>query len=170
MLTNMAWLSWWGCRSPGLLCGVWCPQTKPVAYLGSPNQAAMLPPITHPLATVGLSLITLCSLPAGGAAEPVPLRWLGQVHTSALPHQVDQRAGLLELRAVLLQVPRHRHKHKKSSAGTTQGCPVGMLGLGLPHHLLQQEAYFTLDSGQFEGKEGDGLGGQARWAAWGRRG
>lgn len=64
------------------------------------------------------------SRPAGGAAEPVPLRWLRQVYPPALPHQVDQRAGLLELRAVLLQVPRHCHKHKESSAGNA-GLPAG---------------------------------------------
>lgn len=64
-----------------------------------------------------LSPLTTCLSLAGGAPEPVSLRRIGEVHASAVPHQVDQRAGLLELRAVLLQVSRHCHKHKEPPAG-----------------------------------------------------
>lgn len=39
----------------------------------------------------------VASLPTGGAAEPVPVQRLSPLHPSALPHQVDQREGLLGL-------------------------------------------------------------------------
>lgn len=122
MLVEFSEAAWLSC-SPWILvlpskAGDW---SNGVVCPGDPNHHSSSHPFTRPQTR---NSPPSASLPAGGAAEPVPLRWLGQVHAPALPHQVDQRAGLLELRAVLLQVPRHRHKHKKSSAGTTRvgGC------------------------------------------------
>ena len=57
------------------------------------------------------------ALPAGGAAEPVPVLRLGALHPPPLPHQVDQRARVLGLRALLLQVPGDRHQHQEPPAG-----------------------------------------------------
>lgn len=55
--------------------------------------------------------------PAGGAAESLPLRRLGALHAPTMPHTLDQRARLVELRALLLQVPGAGHQHQEPIAG-----------------------------------------------------
>lgn len=60
-----------------------------------------------------------CGLcPAGGAAEPLSLWWLRALHAPVLPYPLDQWKRLLELRALLLQVPGPGHQHQKPTAGT----------------------------------------------------
>lgn len=57
----------------------------------------------------------MCS--AGGAAESLPMRRLSALHAPAMPHPLDQRARLVELRALLLQVPGAGHQHQEPTAG-----------------------------------------------------
>lgn len=64
-----------------------------------------------------------CRVPAGRAVEPVPVRRLGALHPPALPHPLDQRKGLLELRTLLLQVPGAGHQHQEPPAGTASAAP-----------------------------------------------
>lgn len=59
--------------------------------------------------------------PAGRAPEPLPLWRLRALHPSTLPHPLDQRERLLELRALLLQVPGPGHQHQEPSAGSMKG-------------------------------------------------
>lgn len=59
--------------------------------------------------------------PAGRAPEPLPLWRLRALHPSTLPHPLDQRERLLELRALLLQVPGPGHQHQEPSAGSMEG-------------------------------------------------
>lgn len=65
----------------------------------------------------------------GRAAKPLPLWWFSQMYSPAMSHQVDQWKGLLELWAVLLQVPCHRHKHKESSTGKPRAPQPGIPSL-----------------------------------------
>lgn len=51
----------------------------------------------------------LCS--AGGDAEPLSLWWLCALYTPVLPYSLDQWKRLMELWALLLQVPGPGHQH-----------------------------------------------------------
>jgi len=59
--------------------------------------------------------------PAGRTVEPLPLWRLSALHPSAVSHPLDQREGILELRALLLQVPGPGHQHQEPPPGNTKG-------------------------------------------------
>lgn len=65
--------------------------------------------------------VFISSCPAGRAVEPLPLWRLCALHPSTLPHPLDQRERLLELRALLLQVPGPCHQHQEPTAGKHEG-------------------------------------------------
>lgn len=53
----------------------------------------------------------------GRPVEPMSVWWLSALHPPALLAEVDQWARLLDLRALLLPLPRHRYQHEEAVAG-----------------------------------------------------
>lgn len=58
-----------------------------------------------------------CLCPAGGAIEPLSLWRLSTVYSPVLPYTLDKWERIVELWAVLLQVPGSGHQHQEPPAG-----------------------------------------------------
>lgn len=70
----------------------------------------------------------------GRPVEPVSVRRLRALHPPALSAEVDQRARLLDLRALLLPLPGHRHQHEEAVAGSCHAFTLHPSLHGHPFH------------------------------------